>query len=270
MKTIRVFPRRTKATPDDDMAFIGDVPLFRPEADEVHISCTFTWDREYAKYLRGSWARFYSKVRIGGPAFDDPGDEFEPAMYLRKGFVITTRGCPNRCPFCFVPEREGGIRTLNIKNGHDIQDNNLLAAPREHIEAVFDMLDNQPKPARFTGGFEARRIEPWVVERLANMRIDELFIGYDRPADKPHVHKAVGLLRAAGLKQRAIRCYVLAGYGNDTVDEARERLEWVFNIGALPFAMYYQNAKGNGERGAEWKRLIRQYSRPAAMFATKT
>lgn len=35
-RIIRVFPRRTKATPDDSMAFIGEPGLFTPEVDEIH------------------------------------------------------------------------------------------------------------------------------------------------------------------------------------------------------------------------------------------
>ena len=46
MKIIRVFPRKTSMTPSDPLSFVGDPPLnvFRPDADEVHISCTFMWD----------------------------------------------------------------------------------------------------------------------------------------------------------------------------------------------------------------------------------
>jgi hypothetical protein len=36
MRTIRVFPRRTVQTPDDELAFVGFPPLlFPPEADYV-------------------------------------------------------------------------------------------------------------------------------------------------------------------------------------------------------------------------------------------
>ena len=44
MKIARVFSRRTKASPTDDLAFF-DVPgLFPPKVNEVHISVLFTWD----------------------------------------------------------------------------------------------------------------------------------------------------------------------------------------------------------------------------------
>ena len=45
---LRVFPRRTKATPTDALAFIGNPPLFWPEADAVHVSVALTWDRASA------------------------------------------------------------------------------------------------------------------------------------------------------------------------------------------------------------------------------
>ncbi len=59
MKIIRVFPRRTSLTPTDAYAFVGDPPMWRPEADEVHISCSFTWDRVEVERLASAWAQYY-------------------------------------------------------------------------------------------------------------------------------------------------------------------------------------------------------------------
>ena len=44
MRLIRVFPRITKATPRDDLARFGPPTLF-DEADEVHVSVTFSEDK---------------------------------------------------------------------------------------------------------------------------------------------------------------------------------------------------------------------------------
>ena len=51
MKIIRVFPRRTNATPDDDLAIVGRTPGFFDEADEIHVSVAFTWDLPRAEWL---------------------------------------------------------------------------------------------------------------------------------------------------------------------------------------------------------------------------
>lgn len=75
---IRVFPRRTKWTPTDDLSYIGYPPLFRPPEMPVRISVTFTWDIPLAQKLYMAWSAYYQDVQIGGPAFNDPGGEFIP------------------------------------------------------------------------------------------------------------------------------------------------------------------------------------------------
>jgi len=269
MNILRVFPRRTNATPTDDMAFIGDPPLpaFRPEADEVHVSCTFTWDKQEAARLVQAWGLYYPIVRVGGPAFYAIGDEFVLGRYVKEGMVMTSRGCPNNCEFCFVPQREGKLRLLEIKAGWDILDNNLLACPRDHIEAVLDMLAEQSQKARFTGGLQASRIEPWFAGRLGKMRLDILYTAYDRNGQEDGVERAVRLLRNAGLRQRQVGCYVLVGQEWDTLGDAKERCEWVKEIGAMPFAMYHQDRNSNGKIPKDWGDFVRSWSRPAAIFA---
>jgi hypothetical protein len=50
MRHIRVFPRKTKATPADALAYFGP-PERHAEADEVHVSVTFTDDKAWAEHL---------------------------------------------------------------------------------------------------------------------------------------------------------------------------------------------------------------------------
>lgn len=76
MRLARVFPRRTKASPDDELAFF-DSPDLLVEADEVHIDVTFTADKARAEELAEDW-RFVAPVQIGGVAYGDPGAEFVP------------------------------------------------------------------------------------------------------------------------------------------------------------------------------------------------
>ncbi len=270
MRIARVFPRRTSATPDDDLAFVGDPPLFLPEADEVHVSCVFTWDRNEAQRLARAWTAQGYRVRLGGPAFDSPAGDFEPGLYVKRGMTITSRGCIRRCPFCFVPKREGRLRLLPIRPGWDILDNNLLACPRPHVEAVLDMLEVQPKAARFTGGIDARLCEPWFAKRLGKMRVQILYTAYDQPSQRPHVERTVAMLREVGLTQRQVGCYVLVGYDGDTHSAAEARLEWVFETGGTPFAMYFRPPADRRRRiPTAWRRLVRRWTRPAVIFSAR-
>ena len=101
MQILRVFPRRTSFTPMDDMAFVGEPPMIRPEADEVHVDCTFIWDKPKAERLVQAWKEYYPIVKLGGCAYDDPCNGFQSGMYIRQGITFTSRGCNNQCPIAF-------------------------------------------------------------------------------------------------------------------------------------------------------------------------
>jgi len=265
----RVFPRRTKMTPTDENAFVGEPPLGCPQYDEVHISVCFTWDIEKSHYLAGQW-RTYGKIRIGGPALERSQGDFIPGRYLKKGVTITSRGCPNDCWFCLVPKREGGIRELPIWPGRIIQDDNLLACTQQHIEAVFGMLENESQ-IEFSGGLEALRVTQRIAWKLSCLRIRQLWLSYDTPEDEEPLRCAIENLRPY-FNRKQIRCYVLIGYPGDTLSKAETRLKRTWQMGTLPFAMRYRKpAKSFNhsfvfhERG--WNLLTRQWSRPKIIEA---
>lgn len=91
MKIARVFPRVTKATPRDELSFYDCPPMFPLEVDEVHISVVFTYSMRRAEWLALQWKSLGVPVKMGGPAFDAPGGDFIPGLYIKKGYVITSR-----------------------------------------------------------------------------------------------------------------------------------------------------------------------------------
>lgn len=272
MKPIRVFPRKTKATPTDEYAFVGDPVLFRPEAETVLVSCAFTWDKPEAERLADSWARYYDDVRVGGPAYDDAGDWFMPGMFIKPGYTITSRGCDRQCDFCYVPRREGRVRELPIAEGHDVVDNNILSCSKQHIENVFAMLRARKRTVRFSGGLYNWRVGDWFVGLLQTVPLPQsrpgVFVAYDKPRDARETERAISLLRDSGLRQRAVGCYVLVGYDGDTMRAAEDRLHEVWAWGAMPFAMLYRD--DTGETTQEWRKFQRGWCRPAAIISRMT
>lgn len=261
----RVFPRRTKMTPNDNNAFIGEPPLGCSKYDEIHISVCFTWDIDITHYLARQWEP-YGKVRLGGPAISKSKGDFVPGRYLKNGVTITSRGCPNKCWFCLVPQRDGGIRELPIKPGRIVQDDNLLACSQKHIEAVFDMLKNQ-KAIEFSGGLEALRVTPGIAEQLSELRIYQIWLSYDTPEDEESLRYAIENLKLF-FKRDKLRCYVLIAFPGDTLSKAETRLKRAWQIGTIPFAMRYRKPANSlyhsfvfHERA--WNILTRQWTRPA-------
>ncbi|MFA5379682.1 MAG: hypothetical protein WC455_28245 [Dehalococcoidia bacterium] len=269
MRIIRVFPRRTKATPTDDLARVG-LPEMFDEADEIHISVAFTWDLPEAERLEKQW-RHVAPVKIGGPATGERGVDFTPGMYLKKGYVITSRGCPNRCWFCSVPKREGDIRELPITEGWIVQDNNLLACSDSHINAVFAMLKDQHQPIQFTGGLEAARMRPWIAASLKRLRPKQVFFAYDTADDLEPLREAGGMLLDAGFtmqpKNHSMRCFVLCGYPKDTIGAAERRMHETMNAGFTPMAMLLKDETGRQDR--VWRRFQREWARPAIIHKRK-
>ena len=269
MKIARVFPRKTNMSPTDEDCYFGFPPFKCPQYDEIHISVCFTWDLPKIEQLIRQWEP-YGKVRLGGPAYDDAGDGFVSGMYLKPGVTITSRGCLNDCPWCFVPKREGHIRELPIHPGHIVQDNNLLACSKLHIQKVFAMLRGQHQ-IDFSGGFEADKITNSVVEDLRNLAIRHIWVSYDHPNQKNATQKAIERLKRYFTRDK-VRCYVLIGHNGDTLDKAECRLREAYQMGSLPFAMRYRTDDTDWNRSflfreRAWNLLARRWSRPAIIKA---
>lgn len=267
MRLIRVFPRKTKASPDDELAFFGPPPFFA-EADEVHIDVTFTQDKLHAEWLAKQWEPV-APVKVDGVAYGNPGAEFIPGRYIKQGYTFTSRGCPRRCWFCSVWKRDPQPRLLAIQDGWNILDDNLLACPEPHVRAVFRMLQKQNRRIHFTGGLEALSLEDYQVELLASLKPQPVcFFAYDPGDAFETLQSAAKRLLAAGFHTAGhrLRVYVLIGYPKDSFDLATQRLESMLHIGFTPMAMLWQPETPQAEKyrpAPVWKAFQRSWVRPA-------
>ena len=266
MKIIRVFPSKTRLTPDDANVVINQGPTFFDEADEIRVSVLFKHDISQGHSLAHQWEKV-APVKLGGVAFDEAGGDFIPGMYVKRGAVITSRGCNNRCWFCSVWKREGRVRELPITAGWNVLDDNLLACSEQHVRAVFAMLEVQKQFHRiqFTGGFEARLLCDWHIDLLLKVKPEQMFYAYDTDDDLEPLVVASRKLRCAGFTRRHLRCYVLIGHNRDTFSKAEARLRKTLSLGFAPMAMLYMNERG--QRQESWREFQRAWSRPAIIFS---
>lgn len=280
MRLVRVFPRRTKATPDDELAYSprpgrghldAGPGLFPPEADEVHISVTFTADKPKAEDLAEVW-RHVAPVKIGGVAYGDEGrGYFTPGKYIKHGYTFTSRGCPRRCWFCSVwKRRPKPVPIWPFAAGNNILDDNLLACPDWHVGAVFQMLALQkPGPVHFTGGLEALSLTDYHVGLLADLKPrPACFFAYDPGDPYETLESAARRMLAAGFTREShlLRCYVLIGYPNDSLKLAEFRLRDMRRLGFTPYAMLWEPETPAAEKHRpkpEWRAFQRRWLRPA-------
>jgi hypothetical protein len=112
----------------------------------------------------------------------------------------------------------------------------------------------------FSGGIEADLVTDWFADELRNIRLKNLFLACDTPEAIKPLRKAVDILK---LGRDKTCCYVLIG--RETIEQATDRLEAVWDAGCFPFSQLYQPADKWIEYSREWKQLARNWSRPAIM-----
>jgi hypothetical protein len=256
---------------------IGEPGLFDKDVENVDVSVAFTWDLPEAERIAALWAE-RAPVTIGGPAVGTVGGEFEPGRFLRHGYTITSRGCPEKCWFCGAWKRDGATtRELPIRDGWNVLDDNLLACSEPHIRAVFAMLARQRRPddwprkkkwqVEFTGGLHAARLVPWHVDLLAGLRPrPTIWLAYDEDRDLDPLREACRMLLAAGwtAESHRLRAYVLCGYPGDTQTAAEGRMRTAISAGATPMAMVYRGK--DGVEAAGWHAWAHRWIRPARMY----
>jgi hypothetical protein len=270
-RLIRVFPRKTKATPDDDLAYFGPPDMFA-EADEVHVSVSFTYDIARAERLAEQW-RHVAPVKVGGVAYGDSSLEFIPGRYIKRGYTITSRGCPRRCWFCGVHKKWPTANPLPIHDGWNVLDDNLLACSRDHVEAVFAMLRRQKRRVHFTGGLEALSLQDYQVDLLASLTPrPAMFWAYDPGDAFETLEYAARRMLDAGFTAAShrLRVYVLIGYPKDTLAMAEARLRQMTSIGLTPMAMLWEPETKSAEKyrpAPDWHAFKRRWIRPAIIHA---
>jgi hypothetical protein len=241
----------------------------------LYLSIPFTWLLpEAVKMALGHKQR----VIAGGPAVDlmphiidgvadIHAESLVPPLMMHNPLAtFTTRGCPNRCPFCAVPKIEGDFRELQDWEPKPvICDNNLLASSRKHFDQVINRL--KPFPfVDFNQGLDADLFTPWHARRISELHGAKVRFAFDNVNDESSVKGAVMTAQLNGLLDISI--YVLVGF-HDTLDDARYRLETVRSWGIQPNPMRYQPLDAlhkNSYVSPDWKendlrRVIRYYNR---------
>ena len=177
-----------------------------------------------------------------------------------EAYGFLTRGCPNRCPWCVVPRKEGGIRPhadieefLAGRRRAVLLDNNVLASDWGLVQ--IGKIVRLGIRVDFNQGLDARRIarDPEVAELLARVRwLRFLRMAYDTNALRDDVHRAVELLGRCGIPPRKLFFYVLV---RDDIDEALRRIRELKALGCVPFAQPYRDFTGGTKPSREAWRL---------------
>lgn len=244
--------------------------------DRVYISCIFRWNRPGALALAGAWG---DRAQIGGSGVDvkkmlPPEVAATPPDYDLYGgdraIGFISRGCPNKCPWCIVPAKEGGLsRVASAREIVGLQrkslflDNNFLAMPG-HMDDLSWLAENRIK-VDFNQGLDARLITDENAVQLSRCTWDlpggeKVRLALDSCGKKAVLQRAVERLCHAGMKARDVFVYVLIGFSG--LESDLDRLLFARSLGLRVFPMGYRDIKTGKEPRRGWNvPLYKKYKR---------
>ena len=256
----------------------GDsVEWFAPLAryDRVYASKVFTFTKD-DPYLPPDAIR-------GGTGYDvtsklPPEIESTPPDYtiypqFDAAYGFLTRGCPNKCPWCVVPRKEGAIRAVadiedicrtntGFRPKAILMDNNFLAAPIDFVREQTDKMRRLKIRVDFNQATDARLYDDERAQIMAKVPwLSMVRISCDTDAMLPHCVAAIRRLRGFGCRKDVL-VYVLAK--NDGIASALHRIYGLMAADrrAVPFVMPYRSLTDDSiQPSAELLRLARWCNR---------
>lgn len=161
-----------------------------------------------------------------------------------------TRGCPNHCRWCVVPQKEGKIRPYRtwrrlVRQDTDklvLMDNNILAC--EHGIGQLEALVGSGYRIDLNQGMDARLVDERVADILSRLSwIRFIRFSCDQRSQIDPVRRAVELLMERGVRPYRIFIYLLV---TSDLADAAERVEALKSYKAINL---YAQAERNERLG---------------------
>lgn len=195
------------------------------------------------------------------------------SLYPKYDFAVsmTSRGCPNGCPWCHVWEKEGrdSVKVADVKDFWSGQkeirvlDPNITACSEKR--ELFRQYRETGALLDFTQGLDIRMLDNEDMADLEQMRIKNVHFAWDNPridlSGKFAEYAKVGKKNKSG---RYGTVYILTNYGS-SMEENLHRIYTVRDLGYDPYVMIYNKPSAP----KEIKRLQRWVNNKFIFGATK-
>jgi hypothetical protein len=242
--------------------------------DIVYKSKVFTFSNDCHTVIMAS------QIIKGGTGYDchielpDYIDKLCPDYSLypkfKTAYGFLTRGCPNHCTWCIVPEKEGKIRKyadieafLDGRKSAILMDNNVLS--HEWGLLQIEKIIKLGIKVDFNQGLDARLITDDIAQLLSKVKwLKPLRMACDTKSQMPYIQKATELLRKYRTIPSNYFIYVLV----KDIEDALIRVDFCRDLKLDPFAQPFRDFSGN-IMGMESKRFARWVNHKAIFKTVK-
>lgn len=232
--------------------------------DKVYMAKIFSFTEDYQQWITNA-----DHIEKGGTGYDiskvlpSDIDCMVPDYSLynlddKTAYGFLTRGCPNKCKWCTVPQKEGkiapymGIEEIAVNNRKNIilMDNNVLASKYglQQIEKIIRLKLR----VDFNQGLDARLVTDEVARLLAKVKwIKRIRFGCDTPGQIAECERATALIDKYGYKgEYFFYCILLNDF-----KESFERINHWRNKGSrfLPHVQPYRDFNNPRQIIPQWQ-----------------
>lgn len=236
--------------------------------DLIYISCVFTKNRLNA--IMECCNTFDVPREFGGSGITIDWNLPPEIELIRPDYDLypsnqsagfTSRGCPNACQFCIVPQKEGKFRRVqHIEEFHDprfksclLYDNNILADVDWFFENTDWAIENKVQ-LNITQGMDIRRMTPEIAKQIKKTKFvdQQIRFAWDNIHQEDAILSGISMLKEAGINtRRNVSFYVLAGF-NSSFDEDMYRVMKLRENRCHAFLMKYHENDPRLNALARW------------------
>jgi hypothetical protein len=227
--------------------------LINARYDKIYSSKVFdfTLENPYLPEMTIKGGTGYGTYKELPPEVDAmrPDYSIYPEFGHDKAIGFITRGCPNSCPWCVVPEKEGDIRPYRrwrnvVREYSDkliLMDNNILAS--DFGVSELEGLIGSGHAVDLNQGMDARLVTPEIADIIARLTwIRHIRFSCDTQAQIEPIMSAAALLARRGVKPYRLFVYILV---TKDIDDAALRVDALKSLKDI--SLYAQAERNDGK-----------------------
>ena len=167
-----------------------------------------------------------------------PDYSIYPAIPKDTAYGFLTRGCPNKCPWCVVPRKEGKIRpymdvdeiAIEGRTKLVLMDNNILAAG-DYAVMQLEKIIERKYHVDFNQAIDARLVDEQFAKLLAKIKWlgHRIRFGCDTHAQIAHCERAIEMINSQGYHGEYLLFTMIGGKSDFDESYARVNYWWLRN-----------------------------------------